>query len=171
MEHAKKLIDLPKGSTVFIDTNIFLHHAFDINLISIEFLKRIEKGTVKAYTSALVAEELFFKLLMQQASNFLKSVSVEKVKTLLKDERNREKIFESIFKYLKYIDTLQNLGLKILEIRDKDLDVAIHLAKKWGIITADAFHLAVMQRKGIVQLVSDDSDFERVKDVTLWRPI
>jgi len=171
MEHTKKLIDLPKGSTVFIDTNIFLHHAFDINLISIEFLKRIEKGTVKAYTSALVAEELFFKLLMQQASNFLKSVSVEKVKTLLKDERNREKIFESIFKYLKYIDTLQNLGLKILEIRDKDLDVAIHLAKKWGIITADAFHLAVMQRKGIVQLVSDDCDFERVKDVTLWRPI
>jgi len=171
MEPVKKLIDLPKDSIVFIDTNIFLHHAFDINHFSIEFLKRVEKGAVKAHTSALVVEELFFKLLMQQASNFLEKVSVEKVKTLLKDERKREDIFESIFHYLKYIDTLQNLGLKILEIRDKDLNMAIHLAKKWGIITADAFHLAVMQRKGIVQLVSDDSDFERVKDVTLWRPI
>jgi len=92
MEPVKKLIDLPKDSIVFIDTNIFLHHAFDINRFSIEFLKRVEKGTVKAHTSALVVEELFFKLLMQQASNFLEKVSVEKVKTLLKDERKRRYI-------------------------------------------------------------------------------
>jgi predicted nucleic acid-binding protein len=118
----------------------------------------------------LVLEEVFFKLLMQQASNFLKRVSVEKVKAFLKVERNREKIFGPIFQYLRYIDTLQNLGLKVLEITEKDLDIAIHLARKWGIITADAFHLAVMQRKGIVHLVSDDSDFERARDIKLWRP-
>jgi predicted nucleic acid-binding protein len=167
---AKKLIDLPKGSTVFIDTNIFLHHAFDINRASIEFLKRVEKGVVKAHTSALVVEELLFKLLMQRASNFLERVSVEKVKTLLKDEVKREKIFESIVQYLQYMDTLKKLGLKILEIGDKDSNMAIHLAKQWGMITADAFHLAVMQRKGIVHLVSDDSDYENVEDITLWRP-
>jgi len=168
--HANKLTELPKGSTVFIDANIFLHHAFDINRASIEFLKNVEKGFFKAHTSALVAEELFFKLLMQRASNFLERVSVEKVKTLLKDERKRENIFESIAQYIQYMDTLKHLGLKILEIGEKDLNIAIHLAKRWGIITADAFHIAVMQRKGIVHLVSDDRDFENVNDITLWRP-
>lgn len=170
MERAKRLGDLPKNNTVFIDANIFLHHAFDTNETSIKFLKKVEIGTIKAYTSVLVLEEVFFKLLMQQASNFLKRVSMEKVKAFLKVERNREKIFGPIFQYLKYIETLQSLGLKVLEIRDKDLDMAIHLARKWGIITADAFHLAVMQRKGIVHLVSDDSDFERARDIKLWRP-
>jgi len=171
MNRDENLENLPEATTVFVDANIFLHHAFGTNNNSIEFLKRVEKGSVKAYTSVLVLEEVFFKLLMQQASNYLEKVNVEKVKAFLKEERNRDKIFGPIFQYLKYIKILKSLGLKVIEVRDEDIEMALNLARKWGIIAADAFHLAVMQRKLIVHLISDDSDFERAEDINLWRPV
>ena len=86
----KNLRDFKGKDAIFIDANIFLNHAFDINPISIEFLKKIESFNYKVCTSALVLEELSFKLLMQSASNFLNKVSMQSVKSLLQDEAKKK---------------------------------------------------------------------------------
>ena len=67
----KNLNEFNGKEAIFIDANIFLHHAFDANSISVEFLKKVESFNIRAYTSALVIEEVTFKLTMQSASNFL----------------------------------------------------------------------------------------------------
>ncbi len=38
----KNLKDFKGKEAIFIDANIFLHHAFDINATSVEFLKKYE---------------------------------------------------------------------------------------------------------------------------------
>lgn len=72
----RNLKDFSGKGPIFIDANIFLHHAFDLNSDSIEFLKKVETVNLKAFTSALVIEEITFKLIMQSASNFLSRVTL-----------------------------------------------------------------------------------------------
>ena len=166
----KNLKDFKGKEPIFIDANIFLHHAFDMNPTSIEFLKTVESFSLKAYTSALVIEEIMFKLIMQSASNFLNKLTLQNVKGLLKDTKTKEKVFTPVVEYREYIDMLKDFGLTVLDLTDKDMAAAILKAKTYGLITADAAHIAVMERKGITHMASGDSDFEAVNHVTLWSP-
>ncbi len=170
MATVESLDKFPVKERIFVDANIFLHHAFDLNESSVRFLQRVERGEVKAYTSPLVLEEVFFKLLIQQASNFLSKVTLEKVKSLLKDKKARERIFSPLFRYLKYLDILKIGGLKVIGLVEEDMGRAIHIAGQWGLLTADALHLAVMERKEITNLASADSDFELIEGIILWKP-
>jgi predicted nucleic acid-binding protein len=166
----KNLKDFDRKDTIFLDANIFLHHAFDINPVSVEFLKRIESFNFKVYTSALVLEEIFFKLLMQSASNFLEKVSVQNVKVLLKDDKKRNQILNPLDNYMNYIKLLKESGLVIIDLKGNDMITALQKVKAYGLITADAAHLAIMERKGINQIATDDNDFSVVPDITIWSP-
>lgn len=84
----KSLNGFQGKEAIFIDANIFLHHAFDSNTASIEFLRRVESSNIKAYTSSLVIEEVIFKLIVQSVSNFLNKVTLSRVKLLLKDSKS-----------------------------------------------------------------------------------
>lgn len=166
----KSLKEFKEKEAIFIDANIFLHHAFDVNPNSIQFLKKVESSNIKVYTSALVIEEVMFKLIMQSASNFLDKVTLQEVKGLLRDSNNREKIFKPVIEYRSYIDVLKDFGLVILDVTDKDVINALQRAKELGLIMAGAVHIGVMERKGIKHLASSDSDFKNVKNITLWSP-
>lgn len=157
-------------SVVFIDATVFLQHAFDTNPASVEFLNRIELSNIKAYTSALVLEEVSYKIMMQSASNFLEKVSVQHVKKLLENQRNRGKVLTPLIKYMEYISTLQEAGLNVIDLRSSDIKQAAQLAKDHGLITADAAHVAVMLRKSIHHIATEDYDFSLVPDITVWSP-
>jgi len=167
----KNLKDFKGKEAIFIDANIFLHHAFDTNAVSVEFLKKVETSNLKAYTSALVMEEVIFKLIMQSASNFLDRVTLQSVKLFLKNPKNREKAFKPVEEYREYIEMLKDFGLTVLDLTDKDMAAALQKAKTYGLITADAAHLAVMERKEITNLSSSDGDFKMVDTITLWSPV
>ena len=166
----KNLRDFEGTSTVFIDATVFLHHAFDTNPVSVEFLSRIELSNIKAYTSALVLEEVSYKIMMQSASNFLEKVSVQHVKKFLENQRNRGKVLTPLIEYMEYMSKLQEAGLKLTGLRISDIERAAQLAKEHRLITADAAHLAVMLRKSIHHIATEDSDFSLVPDITVWSP-
>jgi len=54
--------------------------------------------------------------------------------------------------------------------KGSDIRDAARLAKDNGLITADAAHLAVMVRRSIHHIVTEDSDFATVPDITVWSP-
>ncbi len=166
----KSLRNFQGKEAIFIDANIFLHHAFDVNHASVEFLKKVESSDLKVYTSALVIEEITFMLMIQSASNFLEKVTLNSVKIYLKDDENREKVFKPVEEYREYINYLKDFGLTILDLTDRDMVVAIQKARTYGLITADAAHIAIMERKGITHIASSDSDFKAISSITLWSP-
>lgn len=166
----KNLRDFKGNTAVFIDANIFLHHAFDSNPVSVEFLSRIETSNIRAYTSALVLEEVSFKIMMQTASNFLERVTVLHVKKFIENPKHRAKVFDPLIEYMDYIDRLQEAGLAVIDLKGSDMKQAARLAKDNGLITADAAHLAVILRKSIHNIATEDSDFTAVPDITVWSP-
>lgn len=167
----KNLKDFQEDDSVFIDANIFLHHAFGTNAVSTGFLKKVETEQRKAYTSALVLEEVAFKLVMQSASNFVEKINLDKLKSLLGDKKNRKKVLDPVEKYMGYIDILRDMGLRVIDLTGKDITLSVEKAKAHGLITADAAHLAVMERKGIKHIASSDGDFGAVEHITLWSPV
>src|SRR4030042_4123632 len=144
----KNLKDFRGKESIFIDANIFLHHAFDMNPISVEFLKTVESFNLKAFTSALVIEEVMFKLIIQSASNFLGKVTLQDIKSFLKDSRNREKVFKPVAEYREYIDTLKDFGLAGRDLTDKDMALALEKAKTYCLIMAEAGAFCVLGGKG-----------------------
>lgn len=166
----KSLDDFEGKESIFIDANIFLHHAFDSNNNAVKFLEKVELFQVKAYTSALVMEEVAFKLLMQSASSFLKIVTMQNVKRFLLSNKRRDEIFKPVIEYREYIDLLKKFGLIILDLTDKDIANAINNAKRYGLILADSTHLTVMERKGITNIATSDYDFKKIDNITLWVP-
>ena len=166
----KNLRDFKDSNAVFIDAAIFLHHAFDTNSASVEFLSRIETSNIKACTSALVLEEVSYKIMMQSASNYIGRVTVQHVKKYLRVAGNRNKVLSPLIKYMNYIDKLREAGLTIIDLKAGDIKLAAHYSKDTGLITADAAHLAVMKRKSINNIATEDSDFSSVKKITVWSP-
>lgn len=166
----KNLRDFEGSSPIFIDATIFLHHAFDTNSISVEFLNRIELSNIKTYTSALVLEEVSYKIMMQSASNYLERVTVRHVKKFLENPKNRGKVLSPLIGYMDYIDKLQEAGMTVIDLKGSDMKQAAHHAKDNGLITADAAHIAVMLRKSIHHIATEDSDFASVTDITVWSP-
>ncbi len=166
----KNLRDFRGSSAVFIDATIFLHHAFDSNHVSVEFLSRIETTNIKAYTSALVIEEVSYKIMMQSASNFIERVTVRHVKKFLNNPKHRAKVLSPLIEYMDYIDKLREAGLVVIDLKGSDIKDAARIAKDNGLITADAAHLAVMLRKSIHDIATEDADFAAAPDITVWSP-
>lgn len=44
------------------------------------------------------------------------------------------------------------------------------LAKKYQLLPRDASHLGIMRRNMIKNIATNDSDFERIKDLQVWIP-
>jgi predicted nucleic acid-binding protein len=166
----RSLNDFGEKKPIFIDANIFLYHAFNTNNDAVNFLKKVEASSFKASTSSLVLEEVFFKLLMQSASNFIERVTVEKVKSALRDDTRRASILRPLVEYKKYIGILGDAGMKVFDLTGQDVLEAIEASGRHNLLVADAAHLAVMKRKQIDHLASGDSDFSTVPDITLWSP-
>lgn len=166
----KDLRDFEGASPIFIDATIFLHHAFDTNPVSSEFLKRIEITSMKAYTSALVLEEVSYKIMMQSASNYIQRVTVRRVKEYLHDPKNRANVLSPLVEYFDYIDKMREAGMNVIDLTGNDIRQAAHYAGDNGLVTADAAHLAVMFRKSIRHIATEDSDFAAVKNITIWSP-
>jgi predicted nucleic acid-binding protein len=166
----KKINAFSEKAPIFIDANIFLHHAFNTNADSIEFLKKVESSRIRGYTSALVLEEVVFKLVMQSASNLLEPITFKGVKGLLKKGDKKRSVFRPVIAYMQYIEMLNTLGLGIIELTGKDMMMALQKAQDHGLMTADAAHLAVMDRKGIEHLASSDKDFASIETISVWAP-
>ena len=75
-----------------------------------------------------------------------------------------------MLEYREFIDILKDFGLVILDVTDKDMTTALQRAKEFGLVMADAAHIAVMERKRITHMVSGDRDFKAVNNITLWSP-
>jgi predicted nucleic acid-binding protein len=117
-----------------------------------------------------VLEEVYFKILCQASSNYLKKISVKNIKKLLSDSEKRKAVLRPLKEYSQYIEILKISGLKILNVEYEDISMAVEISSEYGLITADAMHLAVMKRTKIDNIATSDKDFGIVPWITVWYP-
>jgi len=77
---------------------------------------------------------------------------------------------EPVGKYLEYIRTLQSICLQVLDFSEKDMRDAVGMISLYGLMPAEAVHIAIMSRRKIRHLATGDRDFTVVEGITVWSP-
>jgi len=159
---------------IFVDANVFLFHAFGDavkGLASKRFLERIEQGAVRAVTSALVLNEVLFKIAQQEAAKHLPKVTIWNIKAALKnDPAFREAIYNPVMTYRSYLEELRQRGLTSVEVTTEHTLRAIDVGRQHGLLITDATHVAVMQAQGIIHVATADEDLWSIPGITAWTP-
>ena len=169
----QKLADFVADATIFIDANIFLFHVFDdekYGKAATSFLTRIENEETKALTSSLVVDEVFFKILVQEAAAHLKRPTIWNIKQAMKEKAFIEKVYAPVLEYKTYLESLAFLGMKVVGVTGAHLLTAADIGAEVGLLITDAAHVAVMRERGISHLATADADFFNIKGITVWTP-
>jgi predicted nucleic acid-binding protein len=68
------------------------------------------------------------------------------------------------------MERLATVPMTVLRVDVQILVEAMQLAVRNGLLTNDSAILALMRRHGLTHLASNDDDFNRIPDLTVWKP-
>ncbi|MGB9776703.1 MAG: type II toxin-antitoxin system VapC family toxin [Anaerolineae bacterium] len=168
-----RLCEFDLNEPIFIDANIFLFHAFDdpdYGDAATDFLTAVEEGRIRGVTSPLVLDEVFFKIMVQEAAAELAKPTIWNIRKALKDPAFAHRVNGPVRKYKSYLENLILLGLDVPEMRASLMFAAVDISVDTGLFITDASHVALMRDLGITHIASDDDDFASIPDLTLWKP-
>jgi len=126
---------------IYLDANVFLNAALNREKEgekARDIIRKLQKGEIAAATSALSFDEVFW---------------------IVKKHRD----FNKALKATKALLEIPNLIF--LEVNDETLWSAYNLAEKYRLDPRDAIHLASALNHGIFTIVSEDEDFDKVKEI------
>lgn len=88
----------------------------------------------------------------------------------MRSDKNRRLVLKPVLEYVQYLSFLKESGMVIIDLKDSDTMTAVQKSLEYGLLTADAAHLAVMERKGIRHIATGDNDFTAAPHIFLWSP-
>ena len=73
---------------------------------------------------------------------------------------------ETTWEEMKLIEESNIIVLKNISVFPEFM----HISRKYNLMATDAFHVTVMKKSGIKNIVTFDKDFERVDFIRVWKP-
>ena len=126
---------------IYLDSNVFISAAINNEELGSKcrnLVRRIKEGESKAATSALTFDEVVWKV-------------------------KKERSFETGLLAGRAILEMKNLS--IIEVNETVLAEALGIMKNCILDPRDAIHAACSISRGISTIISEDSDFDRVKEL------
>jgi hypothetical protein len=164
------LSDLEDGSSVFVDANIFIYHfskGSKLNPASSKFLERIEEGRIKGFTSVAIIQEITHRMMIVEAASILPEIKVKDIARYLKDHPD---IVKKLATHENIPATIALFNLDVLSPNLETLERSQQMKRRYGFLSNDALTLQIMGDLKINNLASNDSDFERVDFIKLYKP-
>ena len=165
------LSDIEDGTNIFIDANIFVYHFSAnsrFNLSCTDFLERIEKGKIHGITSASVVYEVAHRIMMEEAILTLPDL---KAKDIIKYLKTHADTVKNLLMNRQIPNKIVAIGVEIIPIDIRGIEKSQQMKAQYGVLSNDALVLQVMKDFNILLLASNDSDFEKVDFITLYKPI
>lgn len=169
----KNLADLPQGSHVFVEANIFdLYYKRKSNSCQ-KLMENLEASKVFAYVNAQVVTDLIHQLMLAEAyqKGYIKRVNATHLKDWLSNHRsqvatltNYQRPVEDLFKFAR---------LKLLPMTRELLIGTKRERANYGLLINESLHLGSMNRHhpALTDIVSYQGHFEHVPGITVWKPM
>jgi predicted nucleic acid-binding protein len=167
------LSSFAKDERIFIDANIFIYNALDDPLYAescTDFLRQVENNKTKGVITPHIMDEVLFKILVAEASQHLEKFTMSNLKKEMKKSSFSSKVYNPVKEYNDYLTELTYGGLEILTVDGGLVEKSIDLGLRYGLLTTDAIHLSTIKQYGITNIATNDSDFERVESLTIYKP-
>jgi len=170
------LSDLPRGTSVFVDTNIFHFHFQNKSPSCTNFLNRIADGDVIAFVNTQVLSDLMNKLMLIEAcrKQCTKNPNAFELKKYFKVNRGNS---NPLTEYQIQFEAILAYGLRVLPIDEKLFVETKSERATHCLMTGDSLHLGTMNRRKISRrkvplrhIVTGDADFALIPGLTVWQP-
>jgi len=164
------LSELEDSSSIFIDANIFIYHFSKesrFNPDSTSFLERIEKRKIIGVTSASVVQEATHRMMIIEASNILREI---KSKDIVKYLKAHPDIVKKLVKHHSIPEKIASFNLEIGSHDIRTIERSQQVKRRSGLLSNDALSIQIMEDLKMNNLASNDSDFERINFIKLYKP-
>ena len=159
---------------IYIDSTIFIsHHSTDAadRKECTAFLGAVEKGGINAATSSITIDETVYILLKFKAAEILNTDRNYKIlRALRHDKHVFDEAWEVAQEHIDYVDALRSKERLQIITQTADPVAVGGLARKYQLLPRDASHLGIMRKNLIINIATNDSDFERIEGIAVWMP-
>lgn len=158
------------GTEIFLDANILLyditaHPQFGASCHKL--IEKIESGKVRSLTSHWVITEMIHKLMLLETCDRFHLAMPEAINYLKKYPH----AIRTLSQYRKALDLLIRLpNLILVEVSHPVFLQSHQLINKYQLLSSDAIHVATCLAHGIKHIATNDKDFKRAKEITVWTP-
>lgn len=164
------LSDLVNGSSIFTDANIFVYHFSKnsrLNSACSWFLERTEKGKISGVTTTFVVQEVTHRMMIVEAATILPDI---KIRDLVKYLKAHPDIIKKLVIHQSIPEKIASFNLEMVSPDINTIKRSQQMKRQYGFLSNDALILQIMEDIKINNLASNDSDFEKVSFVTLYKP-
>ena len=163
------LDQVPRGTRVFIDSNILVYHFQPhpgFGPMCQRLLERIERQDIEGITSTSLLGEMAHRLMVIEAGA-LPGWAGTKVLNRLKQQPS---VVQQLTYFQTAVQTVLQSKIRVLAIPGILAATAAMLSRQHGLLTNDAFILALMHHYRLVHLASHDGHFDSVPGITRYAP-
>jgi predicted nucleic acid-binding protein len=162
---------IPTNAAVFIDANILVYFFAPDPVFGAAcrlLMDRLNKyQDFVAYTSTLVLSEMAHQLMVLEAAQVFGWPLAGITRRLRKHPAEVQKLT----RFRQAIDEVPRLGIDVLPVAPHIPAAAAAVVQRHGLLTNDAFTVAIMQDLAVTRIASGDTDFDRVPGITRYGPV
>jgi predicted nucleic acid-binding protein len=162
---ASALADAPAHSFIVIDANIFLYGLSGQSAECRHFLDRCLREEVTGITLFETVNEVTHRLMIAEALS--KGLITRAAAHQL---RGRSRLIPGLSVYWKTVERLLDLNLLFVPVNEAILRGAHAERQAANLLTNDSMIVSCMREYGVPFLASNDADFERVVEITVFKP-
>jgi len=160
-----RIENLPAGSQLFLDANIFIYAFLGHSSQCRDLLSRCATEQVFGITILDVINEVTHRMMLAEAlaTGIIMRESV-------RDLRGKWREITKLTEYWAQTAGIFGLNILILGSDEARLHRAQTMRSRHGLLTKDSLIVAAMDEYGIDSLASRDDDFDHVSAVTDYKP-
>jgi predicted nucleic acid-binding protein len=159
------LVDLPAHSFVFVDSNVLIYGLSGVSRQCEDLLDRCQREELTGVTLYETINEVTRRLMVAEAKS--KGVITSGGARAL---RRSFRLIPTLRDYWNDTVRLLSLNLLFLPVTDSVLRAAQTEREAAGLLTNDSLIISCMREYGLSFLATNDSDFERVDGITIFKP-
>lgn len=162
--------NIPRGTRLFLDANTLVYAILAHPLCGTackSLLDRIEHQDLQGFTAAHVLSEMAHRLMTIEACDRFGWPA----QGIANHLRRHPAEVQQLVVPRRAIDEINAALVNGLPVLPAQVSRAADLSQQFGLLSADALIVVVMQDNGLTALASADSDFNRVPGISRYSPV
>ena len=161
----ERIENLPAGTRLFLDANIFVYAFLGHSNECQELLGRCATEQVLGITTLDVVNEVTHRMMLAEALG--KGVIK---RDRVRDLRGKWREVAKLTEYWTQTSAIFGLNILVLTTDEARLHVAQTIRLRHGLLTNDSLIVAAMEEFGIDSLATRDNDFDHVSELIVYKP-
>ena len=162
--------NINSGEKILFDTNVFIYSALDHPKYGnpcTQLIHGVESGKIEGYIPTIVLNELLHRLMIAEVIERGLALNTGDAIRILKKDKNT---FQSLDICWNEIDRLFDMGFIILKEKNNTLAESLIISHRYSLLATDAYIVSFAKSYNIKNIITNDSDFEKVEWLKVWKP-